>query len=284
MADHSDAAPGRNRRGRAKAESLLRIGTAGWSIDRRCADELPAPGSHLERYARRLKAVEINTSFRRKHQPRTYERWARSVPDDFRFSVKLPQAITHERALTGCGELVKSFADETAGLGAKMAIWLVQLPPKLAFDAKTFDRFFDLVDLCSRAMVAIEPRHASWFTGKVERKLVERRIARVAADPAKVPGAREPGGWDRLAYFRWHGSPRMYYSAYDQEALSSLGRRLDDSRHRGAATWCIFDNTAASAALGNALSLEASRDTNRPGTGRSSAPEHDHETSARLGD
>ncbi|MGJ5176485.1 DUF72 domain-containing protein [Bradyrhizobium oligotrophicum] len=248
-------APGGGRRTRTHAESLLRIGTAGWSIDRRYAEEFSSPGSHLERYARRLNAVEINSSFRRQHQPKTYERWANSVPEDFRFSVKLPQAITHDRALSGCEELFKSFVDETAGLGAKLAIWLVQLPPKLAFDPKAFDRFFDLVDGCNGAMVAIEPRHATWFTAEVEGRLVERRIARVAADPAKVAGAGQPGGWDGLAYFRWHGSPRMYYSDYEREALSSLGRRLEHARQLGASTWCIFDNTAAGAALGNALSL-----------------------------
>ena len=41
---------------------------------------------HLERYARRLSAAEINSSFYRPHQRKTYERWAASVPDDFRFA------------------------------------------------------------------------------------------------------------------------------------------------------------------------------------------------------
>ncbi|WLA57519.1 DUF72 domain-containing protein [Bradyrhizobium diazoefficiens] len=249
------AVPGSGGRGRAKAAPALRIGTAGWSIDKRYADGLPAPGSHLERYARRLTAVEINSSFRRRHKPRTYERWASSVPEDFRFSVKLPEEITHDRGLVGCDEILKIFAAETAGLGSKLGTWLIQLPPKLAFDAKTFDSFFDLVNGCSDAMVAIEPRNATWFTEEVESRLIERRIARVAADPARVPGSGEPGGWRGLAYFRWHGSPRMYYSDYDRQALFSLGRRLESARLWGAETWCIFDNTAAGAALGNALEL-----------------------------
>jgi len=177
------------------------------------------------------------------------------VPEDFKFSVKLPEEITHDRGLVGCDEILKVFAAETAGLGSKLGTWLIQLPPKLAFDAKTFDSFFDLVNGCSDAMVAVEPRNATWFTEEVESRLIERRIARVAADPARVSGSGEPGGWRGLAYFRWHGSPRMYYSDYDRQALFSLGRRLESARLRGAETWCIFDNTAAGAALGNALEL-----------------------------
>jgi uncharacterized protein YecE (DUF72 family) len=249
------AEPGKGRRERAKVKPVLRIGTAGWSIDKRYAAVLPTSGTHLERYAQRLNAVEINSSFRRRHQPKTYERWARSVPNDFKFSVKLPEEITHDRALVGCDEILKIFSDETASLGSKLGIWLIQLPPKLGFDVKTFEIFFEQVNKCSDAMVVIEPRNASWFTEEVEKKLMERRIARVAADPARVPGSGEPGGWHGLAYFRWHGSPRMYYSNYDRQALSSLERRLKSTCLRGSETWCIFDNTAAGAALGNALDL-----------------------------
>ena len=103
--------------------------------------------------------------------------------------------------------------------------------------------------------VACEPRHASWFTPDVNDWLDARRVARVAADPTRVAGAGEPGGWSGLAYYRWHGSPRIYYSDYDEVALAALGRRLDAHRQRGVTTWCILDNTALGAALGNALAL-----------------------------
>ncbi|HWP34406.1 MAG TPA: DUF72 domain-containing protein, partial [Thermodesulfobacteriota bacterium] len=56
------------------------VGCAGWAIPRAAAGAFPGPGSHLERYARVLPAVEINSSFYRSHRPRTYARWAASVP------------------------------------------------------------------------------------------------------------------------------------------------------------------------------------------------------------
>jgi uncharacterized protein YecE (DUF72 family) len=235
--------------------SPLRIGTAGWSVPSRYVAAIPPGGSHLERYSRRLDAVEINSSFYRPHQRKTYERWAQSAPTGFRFSVKLPKAITHEQRLADCGALLDRFAAEVAGLGDKLGVLLVQLPPKLALERRVAGRFFH--DLRERidTPIACEPRHASWFTPDISDWLTERRIARVAADPAPVTGAGEPGGWNGLAYYRWHGSPRIYYSDYDDAALKSLKKRLDEMRERGAATWCIFDNTALGAALGNALAL-----------------------------
>jgi uncharacterized protein YecE (DUF72 family) len=238
----------------------FRIGTAGWSIPSRYLDQVPPGGSHLERYARRLNAAEINSSFYRPHRRTTYQRWARSVPDDFRFAVKVPKAITHEASLADCRALLDRFVDEVTGLGDKLGVLLVQLPPKSALKKRVADPFFR--DLRARidTAVVLEPRHASWFEPGVDDWLAKRRIARVAADPARVAGAGEPGGWNKLAYYRWHGSPRIYYSDYGAAALAALKRRLEDDRRHARSVWCIFDNTASGAALGNALALHQQRD------------------------
>src|SRR5476651_1777851 len=106
-----------------------RIGTAGWSIPAQYKDEFPGAGTHLERYGARLKAVEINSSFYRSHQRKTYERWATSVPEDFRFAVKLPRSITQNQRLKDCDDLLTRFVEGSAGLGAKLGVMLVQLPP-----------------------------------------------------------------------------------------------------------------------------------------------------------
>ena len=103
--------------------------------------------------------------------------------------------------------------------------------------------------------VVCEPRHASWFTPGADRLLAQLRVARVAADPAKVASAAQPGGWDGLRYFRWHGSPRMYYSSYPDDALAALARTLQAEKAHGRVVWCIFDNTATGAAMANALTV-----------------------------
>jgi uncharacterized protein YecE (DUF72 family) len=112
-------------------------------------------------------------------------------------------------------------------------------------------RFFQAVRELYSGPVVCEPRHASWFQPEPEQVLNDFRVGRVAADPAVVPGAAEPGGWPGLVYRRWHGSPRMYYSEYDQATLDALALSIR------AEEWFIFDNTAAGAALGNALQLKS---------------------------
>src|SRR5947209_16149244 len=111
------------------AELRARVGTAGWTIPKQHAAAFPGSGSHLERYAQRLNAVEINSSFYRPHRRATYERWAASVSADFRFSVKLPRAITHDLRLTGADAALDEFLAQASGLGARFAVVLIQLPP-----------------------------------------------------------------------------------------------------------------------------------------------------------
>jgi uncharacterized protein YecE (DUF72 family) len=202
-----------------------------------------------------LNAVEINTSFHRSHKAKTYERWAGSTRDDFRFSVKVPKTITHEHQLEGCRDLVDRFAAEIAGLGNKLGVVLVQLPPTSIMRKRVADGFFRTLRKRVNASLAIEPRHASWFMPEVDDWLADRQISRVAADPARFVGAGTPAGWTGLVYYRWHGTPRVYYSGYDDGELTTLRQRLSKVGKRGIQRWCIFDNTAAGAAFGNALTL-----------------------------
>jgi uncharacterized protein YecE (DUF72 family) len=238
----------------------VRIGCAGWSLPRAEQGGFPEEGSHLARYAARLDAVEINSSFHRPHRPATYARWGASVPPSFRFSVKFPKAITHGLRLVDAGEPMEAFLREVDGLGDRLGCLLVQLPPSLAFEPAVVDRFF--ADLRSRSSrpVACEPRHPSWFAPEVDALLNEHRVARVAADPARVPEAAEPGGWRGLTYYRLHGSPRIYYSAYPEEYLGALAARIQAEATAGRgerAVWCIFDNTTLGAATRNALDLQS---------------------------
>jgi uncharacterized protein YecE (DUF72 family) len=165
--------------------------------------------------------------------------------------VKVPKAITHERRLTGAADLLAAFVDEIRELGPKLGPLLVQLPPSFAFETAVADAFFRHLRERWDGSVACEPRHPTWFEGDAELLLVEHDVARVAADPARVPAAELPGGAPRLVYYRLHGSPRMYYSAYEEHFLRQLAERL----RAGAAAeaWCFFDNTVSGAALGDAL-------------------------------
>jgi uncharacterized protein YecE (DUF72 family) len=241
----------------AAPASPVRNGCAGWSLPRDSWPQFPEGGTHLQRYAGRLLAAEINSSFYRPHQPATYERWAGSVPAGFRFSVKLPKTITHEKRLHDCGGLLEDFLSQASGLGSKLGCLLVQLPPSLAFDEAAAKLFFTTLRQLHAGPVALEPRHASWFTPDVDAALARWRIARVLADPVLHAAGKAPGGWPAVVYVRLHGSPRMYYSSYDEAMLQALALKLRESADSGAEVWCIFDNTASGAAVSNALSLQA---------------------------
>jgi uncharacterized protein YecE (DUF72 family) len=235
----------------------VRVGCAGWSLPRAEQARFPEAGSHLERYASRFDVVEINSSFHRPHRPATYNRWNASVPSSFRFSVKVPKAITHALRLQHVGELVETFLAEAGGLEEKLGCLLVQLPPSLSFEPAVAARFFAGLGSRSPAPLACEPRHPSWFTPQADGLLRDLGVARVAADPACVPAAAEPGGFRELSYFRLHGSPKMYYSSYGEEAITVIASRLQEVTAAGREAWCIFDNTAHGAATSNALDLRS---------------------------
>jgi uncharacterized protein YecE (DUF72 family) len=232
----------------------IRIGTAGWSIPRAAAFLFDSAGTHLQRYARALRCAEINSSFHRPHAAATYAKWRGSTPEDFRFAVKMPRTITHELKLQDAQQPFVTFLDQTKGLAEKRGPILMQLPPSLSFDPSVVTPFLDVVRHVYNGPMVCEPRHATWFASAVASLLDRYGISRVAAHPPPVPEATVPAGWPRLAYYRLHGSPRKYWSRYDEDDIATLAatvRRVATAEE----VWCVFDNTASGAAIENAWEL-----------------------------
>jgi uncharacterized protein YecE (DUF72 family) len=264
---------------------MIRIGTAGWGIPRASASALSTDGTHLQRYASGCDCVEINSSFYRPHRRSTYERWAASTPASFRFAVKMPKVITHESRLQQIDwAIIDRFLDEASGLGRKLGVLLLQMPKSLEFDPHAVHEFLASLRERWSGPVVCEPRHASWFTRPAERLIDAHSIGRVAADPAVTPSAAMPRGnttdtgdtaGRAIAYYRWHGSPKTYWSPYSTVTLERLAVEL--MRHPAKSdVWCIFDNTATGSALANALELKtiiaalrnARAGARKPGSGR----------------
>lgn len=234
--------------------SLIHVGCAGWNLPREHWPAFADQGSHLQRYASRLPAVEINSSFYRPHRHQTYVRWAESVPPGFRFSVKVPKLITHERRLQDCDAALDEFMAQCSGLGEKLGCLLVQLPPSLAYEPEAAQTFFQVLRERFPGSLVLEPRHESWLNA--EDLLMELRIGRVAADPSPISGGTVPGGWPGVRYWRLHGSPQIYHSTYELARLEALASELLELRRSNVPGWCIFDNTASGFAVGNALDLQ----------------------------
>lgn len=228
------------------------IGTAAWTIPKESAADFPGDDTHLERYARELNAVEINSSFYRDHKPETYARWREAVPADFRFAVKLSRYFTHEKRLKETDRLSEILL-AIAELQAKLGVLLVQLPPSLEFSAAV-ERFWSNLRRRFLGHVALEPRHQSWNSPDATTMLQNYNIQRVWADPDPIPPPtrREESDFD---YFRLHGNPVIYQSDYDESALKTWRELLKAAYQKGREAWCIFDNTMFGHATRNALEM-----------------------------
>lgn len=227
------------------------VATAGWSVPREHAPLVCPEGTALQRYAFALNAAEINSTFYRRHQPKTFERWRNSVPASFRFAVKLPRWITHEAALASPADALSHFFDDVGGLGAKLGPVLVQLPASQELNVRRARAFFRALRARYAGPVACEPRNPGWYTPSATALLADYDVARVVADPPRPAEANLPAGTDSLRYTRWHGSPRVYWSAYGDEQLAGLAQSAQLAP-RGSDVWCVFDNTASGAAFGDA--------------------------------
>ena len=231
----------------------LYVGCAGWSLPREQWSAFVRDGTHLQRYATRFRAVEINSSFYRPHLAKTYERWKCSVPPGFRFSVKVPKRITHELRLQHCETALDEFLEQCSHLGETLGCLLVQLPPSLNYERSVASSFFSALRQRFGGAVVLEPRHPTWLDA--QELLQDLHIGRVAADPPAIDTGEAPGGWQGVHYWRLHGSPRIYHSAYGLERVQAYARLLSRSIEEGIPTWCIFDNTASGHAVADALHL-----------------------------
>jgi uncharacterized protein YecE (DUF72 family) len=226
----------------------LRIGVAGWSLPAQVRQKFADEGSHLERYASVLSAVEINSSFYRDHQAKTFAKWRAMTPGDFRFSVKLHQRFSHEKTFKFGVRDLKKVVEDMEHLEEKFGLLLIQLPASLSFSPKV-ERLFDFLRRTTSAGFVIEPRNLSWVCPEAIDLYREYRISKVLADPERAKSSKKINfaGCD---YYRLHGSPVIYRSSYDQAYLEELHGKLKPQ------SWCIFDNTTFGHGTENALTLE----------------------------
>ncbi|MGA1596378.1 MAG: DUF72 domain-containing protein [Candidatus Nanopelagicales bacterium] len=227
-----------------------RIGLAGWSeAVSKYRTHFPGTGSGLTRYAETFDTVEVNASFYRAVRAETFASWAEQTPEGFRFSVKINRAVTHAARLSANAKLEQAL-EPMMSLGAKLAAVLIQLPPTLVHEPDRDAAFLTRLRGIYAGTLAWEPRHPSWESPEARALLVEYGVTPVRTEIPE-PGAAHPAAG---AYVRLHGTPRRYYSAYSSADLTALATWL---RAAPPPTITIFDNTASSAGVRNALELIA---------------------------
>lgn len=233
----------------------IRITCAGWTVAKEHSHLFPTQGTHLERYSALFDSVEINATFYHLPKAETFAKWRDTMPESFRFAVKMPKDITHIGRLRDLTKL-PVFLERVAVLAEKLGPILVQLPPSLSFDSAVAEPFFSTCRAGHEAAIVLEPRHLTWFAASALALLEKHRIALVAADPAVNPAGTVPAAWAGLQYYRLHGSPQMYYSNYGEDYLEALNAKLQAVSVQ-VPVWVVFDNTASGAAVGNGLHLKA---------------------------
>jgi uncharacterized protein YecE (DUF72 family) len=173
----------------------------------------------LEHYARRLGAVEINNTFYRMPKQAVVRKWAEQVPDDFSFSLKASQRITHKKRLKEADDELSLVVENAAELGAKLGPTLFQLPP---FLRKGADRLRDFLKLLPEGWRAgIEFRHASWFDEEIFDALRERNVALVVSDT-------DDDSETPIVPTADYGYVRLRRGRYDRDSLAAWAKRITD--------------------------------------------------------
>jgi uncharacterized protein YecE (DUF72 family) len=127
-------------------------------------DDLPAK-KYLSYYAEHFRTTEVNNTFYRMPTAKLCEGWYAEVPDDFSFTLKLSQRITHFKRLKNVDDEMNFFLESATGLKEKLGPILVQLPPNYKKDVEVLDAF--LTTFATKGKLAFEFRHESWFADDV---------------------------------------------------------------------------------------------------------------------
>jgi uncharacterized protein YecE (DUF72 family) len=206
----------------------------------------------LEVYARAFETVEVDSTFYAIPPLQTFENWAKRTPPGFTFSLKLPQEITHERALgAGSAGPLGEFSERARALGEKLACVLIQLPPQFELTAETGQSLRKFIPRLPRDIrFSVEFRHTSWLRQSVLDFLAEHGVS-----PALVEGqwlapednlalAGRPGA--DFVYVRWMGARNLTrFDAVQRpqdESLSEWAKTISRLAARPARVYAYFSN------------------------------------------
>jgi uncharacterized protein YecE (DUF72 family) len=202
----------------------LYVGTSGYSYKEWKGSFYPeklAAKDMLPYYAERLKAVELNNTFYRLPQRSMVESWKAQVPDDFRFSVKASQRITHFKRLKEAGDETKYMLDTVAALDDRLGVVLFQLPPNMKKDLERLESFLQFIPQDVKA--TFEFRHPTWFDDDVLDLLRAHNRALCVSDTDDLPAHRidKTADWGYL---------RLRRVNYPETELKEWVKRIEDQK------------------------------------------------------
>lgn len=207
---------------------------------------------YLTLYSREFNSVEINSTFYRKPTAKTLLKWAAETPDDFRFFIKIPKAISHEQRLKDCKQEISEFCYHIKDhLKEKLSGFLYQFPPSFKNTQENTELILNNLDF--NFLNVIEFRHESWWRDEIFSLLKDHNIV--------FSGVSFPGNLSEdviinhpeILYYRLHGKPVLYKSEYSEEFLDLLAEKIKNSQQQA---YIFFNNTWGTAAIKNSLYLK----------------------------
>lgn len=235
-------------------DAPVRVGTSGWAYRHWLGRLYPRrlPGARqLAHFARRFPAVEVNSTYYRLPPPSVFEAWRDAVPPGFRFAVKAPGTITHDKRLQDVEAETEELLARAALLGDRLGPLLFQFPPGFHADVKRLRAFLDL--LPDGGLYAFELRHRSWHERDVRGMLARKGAAWVVHDfDQKGSPLWTTAGW---TYLRLHGPTGRYRGAYDALPLLAWSQQILHWLKEGREVWCFFNNDERGHSVRNAVAL-----------------------------
>lgn len=202
-------------------------------------------------YCTRFNTYEINASFYKFPTVKSLQTWYRKSPSGFRYSIKAPKIITHSKKFVECEkELAEFYEACESGLKDKLACVLFQLPPSFHYSTERLELIISNLD--ARFNHAVEFRHASWWCDEVFAAFRAHALGFCNVNYPKLP--TEIIETAPVAYLRLHGNPRLFYSSYSDADLQDMVHTL--AMLKASATYVYFNNTASTAGILNALSVQ----------------------------
>lgn len=229
------------------------IGCSGFSY-KEWKDHFYPPGLPASRwfeyYCTRFDALELNVTFYRFPQLSALEGWYRRSPEGFLFAAKAPRNITHYKKFKDAHQEVADFYKVLQyGLKEKLGAVLFQLPPAFSYSDENLSNIIS--HLHPGFVNVVEFRNESWWQPEVWEQFMDNNIIIAGTSYPGLPDTLPEG--QTIGYYRLHGVPHLYHSAYSEPYIRKVAGMLSGCRQ----AFVFFDNTASGAAIGNAQYLQS---------------------------
>ncbi len=232
----------------------LYCGTSGWNYNHWRGvfypDDLPQ-SKWLEHYANAFDTVEVNNSFYRLPEQKTFKNWRQHTPENFNFSVKASRYLTHIKRIKEPTEPLHRLLENASGLESKLNIVLYQFPPHWHVDIERLRRFLEMLPAHPRS--AFEFRDDSWQCEAVWSLLAEFGVAYCIMDSPDLPLHIKTTC--NYAYIRMHSGGEETHGNYTSEHLRIWADRIS-TMLENTDVYIYFNNDFRGYAIKNALSLK----------------------------